>query len=67
MATLGTNESFRKQLPMSILTVAGRFVELCNQAKDLQVMETMYAPAIVSERTTYASDRTDILLLRERP
>jgi hypothetical protein len=33
---------------MSIQTVARRFVELCNQGKNFQVMETMYAPDIDS-------------------
>jgi hypothetical protein len=33
---------------MSIRTVATRFVELCNQGKNFDVMRTMYAPDIVS-------------------
>jgi ketosteroid isomerase-like protein len=33
---------------MSLQTVASRFVELCNQGKNFEVMETMYAPDIVS-------------------
>ena len=33
---------------MSIQTVAGKFVELCNQGKNFDVMRTMYAPDIVS-------------------
>jgi hypothetical protein len=33
---------------MSVQTVATRFVELCNQGKNLQVLETMYAPGVVS-------------------
>ena len=33
---------------MSIQTVAARFVELCNQGKNFEVMRTMYAPDIVS-------------------
>ena len=33
---------------MSLQTVAGKFVELCNQGKNFDVMETMYAPNIVS-------------------
>src|SRR4051794_646073 len=33
---------------MSIQTVAGQFVELCNQGKNFDVMRTMYAPNIVS-------------------
>jgi hypothetical protein len=33
---------------MSIKTVANRFVELCRQGKNFDVMHTMYAPNIVS-------------------
>ena len=33
---------------MSLNTVAGKFVELCNQDKNFDVMRTMYAPDIVS-------------------
>jgi hypothetical protein len=33
---------------MSISTVAAKFVELCNQGKNFDVMRTMYAPEIVS-------------------
>src|SRR3954469_21142935 len=33
---------------MSLQTVATRFVELCNQGKNFDVMRTMYAPDIVS-------------------
>ena len=33
---------------MSIETVARKFVELCNQGKNFDVMRTMYAPDIVS-------------------
>lgn len=33
---------------MSLRTVATRFVELCNQGKNFDVMRTMYAPDIVS-------------------
>ena len=33
---------------MSIRTVAARFVELCNQGKNFDVMRTMYSPEIVS-------------------
>lgn len=33
---------------MSLESVATRFVELCNQGKNFEVMETMYAPGIVS-------------------
>ena len=33
---------------MSIHAVAAKFVELCNQGKNFDVMRTMYAPNIVS-------------------
>ena len=33
---------------MSLETVARKFVEMCNQGKNFDVMETMYAPTIVS-------------------
>ncbi|MDB5353569.1 MAG: ketosteroid isomerase [Phycisphaerales bacterium] len=33
---------------MSLQTIAGKFVELCNQGRNFDVMETMYAPTIVS-------------------
>lgn len=33
---------------MSLQTVATRFVELCNQFRNFDVMETMYSPDIVS-------------------
>ena len=33
---------------MSLETVARKFVELCNQGKNFDVMRTMYAPDIVS-------------------
>ena len=33
---------------MSLQTVADRFVELCRQGKNFDVMRTMYAPDIVS-------------------
>lgn len=33
---------------MSLQSVARQFVELCNQGKNFVVMETMYAPDIVS-------------------
>jgi hypothetical protein len=33
---------------VSLQTVAGKFVELCNQGKNFDVMRTMYAPDIVS-------------------
>ena len=33
---------------MSVQTVAKKFVELCRQGKNFDVMRTMYSPAIVS-------------------
>ena len=33
---------------MSVRTVAARFVELCRQGKNFDVMRTMYSPTIVS-------------------
>ena len=33
---------------MSLQTIAGQFVELCNQGKNFDVMRAMYAPDIVS-------------------
>jgi hypothetical protein len=33
---------------MSVLTVAGKFKELCDQRKHFEVMRTMYAPEMVS-------------------
>src|SRR5271170_7295974 len=33
---------------MSLETVARKFVEMCNQGKNFDVMRTMYAPNIVS-------------------
>src|SRR5271154_5412602 len=33
---------------MSLQTVAHKFVELCNQGKNFDVMRTMYSPTIVS-------------------
>jgi hypothetical protein len=33
---------------MSVQTVAGKFAELCRGGKNFEVMETMYAPNIVS-------------------
>lgn len=33
---------------MSVKTLAGQFVEMCNQGKNFDVMELMYAPDIVS-------------------
>jgi len=39
---------FRKETEMSVQTVAGKFMELCNQGKHFEVMRTMYAPEMVS-------------------
>jgi SnoaL-like domain len=39
---------FRKDLAMSLKTLATEFVELCNQGKNFDVMRAMYAPGIVS-------------------
>ena len=33
---------------MSLQSVAARFIDLCNQGKNFEVMRTMYAPDIVS-------------------
>jgi len=33
---------------MSVQTLAKRFVEMCNQGKNFDVMRTMYAPDIIS-------------------
>ena len=33
---------------MSLRTVAAKFVDLCNQGKNFDVMDTMYAPDIIS-------------------
>jgi hypothetical protein len=33
---------------MSLRTIANRFVELCNQGKNFEVMRTLYSPDIVS-------------------
>jgi hypothetical protein len=33
---------------MSVQTIASRFVELCRQGKNFDVMRTMYAPTILS-------------------
>src|SRR5882672_5935499 len=41
-------EHSREEHCMSLQTVASQFVELCNQGKNFDVMEAMYAPDIVS-------------------
>ena len=38
----------RLESTMSVRTVASKFVELCRQGKNFDVMRTMYAPDIVS-------------------
>src|SRR5262249_29285721 len=38
----------RKELNMSVQSVAKKFVELCRQGKNFDVMRTIYAPDIVS-------------------
>ena len=38
----------RKDPAMSVQTVARKFVELCRQGKNFDVMRTMYSPTIVS-------------------
>src|SRR6478672_12484353 len=40
--------SFRKEIAMSVQTVAGKFMELCNQGKHFEVMRTMYSADMVS-------------------
>jgi len=37
---------------MSVRTVASKFVDLCRQGKNFDVMRTMYAPDIVSVKAT---------------
>jgi hypothetical protein len=39
---------FRKETPMSVRSIATQFVELCRQGKNFDVMNTLYAPNIVS-------------------
>src|SRR5687768_12310271 len=43
-----TSTSFGLEPTMSLRTIANRFVELCNQGKNFDVMRTMYSPDIVS-------------------
>jgi hypothetical protein len=38
----------RKEIAMSVETVAEKFIDLCNQGKHFEVMRTMYAPEMVS-------------------
>ena len=53
---------------MSIHTVASRFVELCNQGKNFDVMRTMYAPDIVSVEGdgTETAGQTPVIQKSER-
>src|ERR1041385_7803533 len=37
-----------REIPMSLQSVATKFVELCRQGKNFDVMRTMYSPTIVS-------------------
>src|SRR6185503_13545052 len=37
-----------EEIQMSVQSVAEKFVEMCNQGKNFDVMHTMYAPNIVS-------------------
>jgi len=39
---------FKKEIAMSVQTIAGKFKELVNQGKHFEVMRTMYAPEMVS-------------------
>jgi hypothetical protein len=39
---------FFEEFPMSLQTVGKKFVEMCNQGKNFEVMQTMYSPDIVS-------------------
>src|SRR4051812_28182809 len=43
-----SNNFFAKGTAMSLQTVAHKFVELCRQGKNFDVMRTMYSPTIVS-------------------
>jgi len=40
--------SHLKEIRMSVRTIGRQFVEMCNQGKNFDVMESMYAPDIVS-------------------
>jgi hypothetical protein len=42
------NPFTKKEIVMSVETVAGKFKELLNQGKHFEVMRTMYAPEMVS-------------------
>src|SRR2546421_8061960 len=43
-----SNNFFAKGVAMSVQTVAHKFVELCRQGKNFDVMRTMYSPTIIS-------------------
>jgi hypothetical protein len=43
-----TPTSAQQESPMSVHAVAARFVELCNQGKNFDIMRTLYSPDIVS-------------------
>src|SRR5688572_20150466 len=53
---------------MSLQTIAGQFVELCNQCKNFDVMQTMYAPDIVSVEPTgeETAGKTPVIQKSER-
>ena len=53
---------------MSLQTIAGQFVELCNQGKNFDVMQTMYAPDIVSVEPNgeETSGKTPVIQKSER-
>src|SRR5881227_1971233 len=46
--TCAARNQCRTEIAMSVQTVAHKFVELCRQGKNFDVMRTMYAPNIVS-------------------
>lgn len=53
---------------MNVHTVAEQFVELCNQGKNFDVMQTMYAPDIVSVEPNgeETSGKTPVIQKTER-
>lgn len=53
---------------MSIQDLAKKFVEMCNQGKNFDVMRTMYAPSIVSVESTGAetAGQTQVIQKSER-
>src|SRR3954471_14513595 len=40
--------SSKKEIAMSLQTLAGKFMDLCNQGKHFEVMRTMYVPEMIS-------------------